>query len=399
MSVTDKRIVYATLEPTNLVFGDPTTLTRLTVHPDERIAGPSLTIATDQIYVSWAEGAIRGSSDDGYYLSFAPGDIPESVPNRIVLPAPYPPDYVELNEVLPYRQLAAPLPATATAYRAGIRTAPSALDNAFSDGFTEEGLLGAGLEVRTRWSSRLQPALVVFEKGSIKGYQVVDWTRYPSLHPSLASDDEGNLYITWIDAAGQDFPVYLAATASGLRAAWDTPTGMDFAIALERLFGRAISALGLLVIGLSWIILPGFLLIFSLLIFREDSLRTRHGAMLLLILVFGLWAGKYLFTPDIIQSLPKLRDLPLIFPLLTLVFPQVLAFLPNQLALPAFVAPLVPYLVPGLTIVAGAGVARLAYLSRTRYPGVVPAFLIVAVVDLFLALQVYALNYYDPVAF
>jgi hypothetical protein len=48
---------------------------------------------------------------------------------------------------------------------------------------------------------------------------------------------------------------------------------------------------------------------------------------------------------------------------------------------------------------AGVFVASLAYIRPVKYPSLVPAYLIIAVTDLFLALQIYALTYHDPVKF
>jgi hypothetical protein len=111
------------------------------------------------------------------------------------------------------------------------------------------------------------------------------------------------------------------------------------------------------------------------------------------------WAGKLLLTGDLLNSLPKLRDLPLLFPWMTLLAPETLAYLPNQLGLPSGVSALMPFVLPGLTLVAGALVARVVYLRRVKEPHAIPAYLIMAAVDVFLAIEIYALTHYDPMQF
>jgi hypothetical protein len=312
----------------------------------------------------------------------------------IALPSSYQPDYSPASGSLPYRQLAAGLPPGTDTGRAHIRSAP-----ALTVGIGGETPLGISIWIRTAWSTQLQPALAVLKGGAVHGFQVAGWSRYPSLHPNLATDHEHNLYLTWIDAAGKSLPVYLASTAPAFRAAQDSVTGRDVRIGLERLLGRLVSALGLALFALSWLVLPGFCLISSLFIVREDSLDTDRGMALLLLIIGAHWAGRFLFSADILNNLPRMSDLPLIFPLGTLLLPNTWAYLPNELHLPLIIAPIMPYLIPSLTLAAGAIATRLAYLNRVRYPSLVPAYAILAAVDLFLSIQIYALAHYDPVSF
>jgi hypothetical protein len=241
--------------------------------------------------------------------------------------------------------------------------------------------------------------LVILDDGKVKGYQVVGWTRYPSLHPSLAADDDGDLYLAWLDATGSTFPVYLATTDPSLLAVWDRLTVDDLTVTLTQIMGRLVSAMGVALMAVSWIILPGFFLVVALFVIREDNLDSFRGQVVLLLLIGLHWAGKFLFTPEVLTSLPRLSDLPLIFPQLTLLVPGELAYLPQQAHLPAFIAPLMAYVLPVLTLIAGAIVARLFYLKRVKYPSFVVAYIIVAAVDIFLTIQIYALTHYDPVKF
>jgi hypothetical protein len=400
-SAGERRISYTTLDPSSLAFSWPIYLTTVMIQSTtsslggsaEELIGPVLAMDPEQIIVSWTVGETRGSDDDVYFVSFVPGEPKELFPRQVALPPLYQPDYVETRGAFPYRQLAGSLPQSAARNRASLRSAPATIA-----GEVEEVPLAIGVWVRTQWSPQLQPALVVLDEGKVKGYQVVNWSRYPSLHPTLSADADDNLYLAWIDAAGKTYPVYVATTAPSPKALWDTVTQDDLLVTLEQLFGRTLSAFGLVFVGLSWLILPGFFLIVALFVFREDSLSTSRGQIVFLVLVGLHWTGKYLFTPEFLTSLPKMSDLSLIFPLLPILAPETFAYLPNQLGLPPFVAPLIPYIVPGLTLIAGAIVTRLLYLRR-KHANLVPAYLILAIVDVILALQIYALTYYDPIKF
>jgi hypothetical protein len=402
LAVAERRLMSTTLDPSTLTFSWPMYLTTVMLHgssglggSSEVLKGPAIALVAEQVLVTWAVGQVRGSNDDAFYASFVPGEAKEVLPRRITVPSSYQPDYSEASGSLPYRQLAPPLPATAVAHRTFALTAPATVAGSAE----KEVPLAVSLWLRTSWGAQLQPALVIIDGGKVRGFQVVGWSRYPSLHPSLAADADGNLYLAWADAAGKTFPIYLASTAASLQATWDTPTRDDLRVALERWFGRLLSAFGLVLLVVSWLFLPGLVLIITLFLFREDSLETARGRMVLFLMIGLYWTGKYLFTSNILTSLPRMSDWPLIFPLLPLLAPATFAYLANQLQLPAFIAPLMPYLVPGLTLILSAIVTRLLYLNRSKYPNLVPAFLILAAVDLFLSLQIYALAYYDPAKF
>ncbi|MGD8491397.1 MAG: hypothetical protein PVJ26_17965 [Anaerolineae bacterium] len=360
----------------------------------QQVEGPTIALEADRITMSWTVSEVRGTRGDAFSLSFVPGESKEPVTRRIVLPAAYPADYAPSSGLLPYRQLAPALPSTAAAYGAEVRGTPSTVT-----GRNGEVPLALSMQIRTDWSAEFQPALAVLEAEKATGYQVVGMTGSPSLSPVLAADADGQLYMAWVDARGREYPVYLATTAPAVRAAWDRLSSSDLALALEQLFGRIISAAGVALLGISWLILPGFFLVITLFIFREDYLYTSRGWIVLYVLTGMHWAGKLLLTGDLLNSLPKLRDLPLLFPWMTLLAPETLAYLPNQLGLPSGVSALMPFVLPGLTLVAGALVARVVYLRRVKEPHAIPAYLIMAAVDVFLAIEIYALTHYDPMQF
>jgi len=397
----ERRLYYTSLEPATLTLDWPMYLSTVILQgggslqgSPEGLWGPLLALEEGQVTVVWLVGRGESGQSRGYFATFVPREVRELLPRRLAVPARYQPNYAPASGSLPYRQLALSLPFDKASSGTPLHTLP-----ATTEGQVQEIPLAASLLLRTRWSPQIQPALLVLKEGKLKGFQVVAWTRHPSLHPSLAEDAEGNLYYAWLDAEGNASAVYLATTAPALKAAWDRLERDDLRVALERLSGRAISAVALIVIALSWLILPGFLLILALFVFREDSLLTVRGKVVFLILIGAHWVGKYLVAPDVLTMLPKMSELPLIFPLLPVLAPGVFAYLPNQLHLPPFVALWIPYLIPSLTLLAGVLVMRLLYLRRSRHPNLVLAYLIVAVIDLFLAMQIYALTYHDPIKF
>jgi hypothetical protein len=402
LSASQVEIDYITLDPGSLTFSGAGLLSNVELRAGasslggspEQLNGPALALVHDGLLAAWSVGQARGSEDTAFFQSIVPGQTQQLPPRRIDLPASYQPDYDPANGPLPYRQLAAPLTAAAVANRAHTRTAPATVS-----GISTEVPLALSLWVRTAWSPQLQPGLVIVADGEVKGFQIVGWSRYPSIHPTLETGADGSLYLAWIDAAGREFPVYLATTAPRLRESWDELNRNDMRIELERFLGRLVSALGLALVALSWLVLPGFGLIVALFVVREDSLDTSRGRALLFSLVGLHWAGKYLLASGMLTHLPRMSDLPLIFPLGPLLFPGTFAYLPNELRLPALIAPAVPYLVPSLTLLAGAIVTRLAYLGRKKHRSLVPAYVILAAVDLFCSLQIYALAHYDPVSF
>lgn len=401
LSGSERQLLYTQLELAPLAFSWPMYLDTelLRTGPSlsgssQQIEGPTIALDGEGVLVNWTLSEIKGTRGDAFYVEFVPGEVKELHPRRIALMPSYPPEYEQASGPFSYRQLAGGVPATAVAYRTDVRGAPVTVS-----GQHGEVPLALSALVRTAWSPEFQPALVILQDGQTKGYQLVGLTRFPSLDPVLALDAGRQLYMAWIDATGKEYSVYVATTAPAIRAAWDRIGTGDLAVALEQLLGRMISALGVVLLGISWIILPGFFMVVTLFIFREDSLFTARGWTVLYLLVGMHWAGKFIFSPGFLTTLPRLSDLPLIFPLSTLLAPETLAYLPNQVGLPGFLAPLVSYLLPTLTLAIGALVARVVYLKRAREPHAVLAYLIIAVVDIFLAVEIYALTHFDPMRF
>lgn len=397
----ERRLYYSRVATDSLLFQWPMYLSTLLLQGGgsvqgsaESLQGPVLAIEADEATVIWTVARGETGEGRGFFATFVPGEVKELVPRRLAVSPGYQPDYAAASGSPPYRQLAPPLPLDKIASATPVHTLP-----ATTQGQVHEIALAASLVLRTRWSPQIQPALLVVKAGRLEGFQVVAWTRHPSLHPTLAADGQGHLYYAWLDAEGREFAVYLASTAPALCSAWDSLTSTDLQVALERLFGRLVSAVALIVVALSWLILPGFFLLAALFVLREDTLLTTGGRVVFLVLVGLHWAGKYLVTPEILTMLPRLSDLPLIFPLLTVLAPHAFAYLPNQLHLPPFVAPWLSYLVPSLSLLAALSVTRLFYLRRTRRPNLVLAYMFLIVIDLFLSLELYALTYHDPIKF
>ena len=400
-SARERRLYYSHLDAATLEFDWPMYLSTLLLQgggslqgSPETLQGPVLALEEGQATVVWTIARGATGEGQGFFVTFVPGEVKELVPRRLAVSPRYQPDYAAANGSLPYRQLAAPLPLERTTGGTPLHTLPTT-----TKGQAREIPLAASLVFRTRWSPQIQPALLVLQNGRLQGFQVVAWTRHPSLYPALTADAQGNLYYAWLDAEGKTFAIYLASTSPPLRAAWDSLTGGDVQIALERIFGRLVSAVALIVVALSWLILPGFFLILALFVSREDSLLTVRGKIVFLILITTHWAGKYLVTPEVLTMLPRMSELPLVFPLLTVLAPEVFAYLPNQLHLPPFVAPWLPYLIPSLTLLVGLWVMHLLYLRRSKQPNLVLAYMFLAAIDLFLSMQLYALVYHDPIKF
>jgi len=393
-----REIYYATLDVNALAFSAPAHLATERIY--DQLHGPVVALEreeTDRVYVGWTLATRRVfggravAQHDAFYVSFPPAKAGSMPPTRISLSPWFPPAYLPTSSDLSCTQLALPYPDDWTASRAGFYLSPAALPGAAS-----EAMWAVSMYAQTQWSQQLQPALVAFDQGRVKGYQLAAWTAHPSLRPALEVDAADHLYLAWLEASGKrDAFVYAASTAPALRDAWDKPTASDWLIELERITIRLLSATGLIFTASVWVVVPVVWIFVALAVLRGTSLAESKGRIIFLGAVVLHWASKYLSTPEVSTRLPHPGYLPLISPLLTLLSPKLALQLAQPASLPAWMG----FLVPILSLAVSLIFVHLLYLRWKDEPSSLVAYVLLALADVFISLQVYALTYFDPIKF
>jgi hypothetical protein len=167
---------------------------------------------------------------------------------------------------------------------------------------TSELAIAAAVKIDyLRRKQEVQISTLFLRDGEIRDYQLLSFSPANSDAPSLLSDDEGNLFLTWLEKG--DLPgstVYFATTSQAFAQNLDQFELKDFlSIAFESLFGIA-SGLVLIPLGLVWIVVPIILLALTTRLRKEDETLTAPGTLISLALaIAAFWGGKTVFLPQI----------------------------------------------------------------------------------------------------
>lgn len=354
-------IYYAPFDLQEAVLRDPHEIVSFSAPLGVKMHGPELGLTRDETYIFWSRevrgGGLTPPMAESYYVSFPLGE-PQLArrPRDIELPVTNDPSYETLDSVFNVRQLASgeTLSGASFVYMPSTIRMPE-----------EELAVAFAVELVGRTREIIQPALTLWEKGGMRGYQIVGKTRNVSLRPSLLGDEGKNLHLVWIDSAGfGTYDVYHASTAPEVRQYLNRITVRDVMGALFDLAWAVAQAVSFFPLLFVWGFLPLTLIAIYSVISAEGSLSLRGPRIVLVLSILLYVAVKYLFQPNWLGGLPLPRRLPL--------------RISNILM---YVA---PFVVSG---VAG-GITRL-YAKRQERATLFSTFLIFVVSDTLLTLLIY----------
>ena len=323
---------------------------------------PSLGLAGEDVYVFWSVerrgGGLAPPSGEAYYLVFPKGEPGwGGAPRQVAIPPFNYPQYEQVESRFDLHELAG---TDSEVMPSQFVYTPSA-----TQGQYDELAVAYSVQLIGRTQSIIQVILTLWGEGELKGYQIAASTPTSSLKPVLTNDAQGELHLTWIDAAGFGaFDVFYASTAPLVRQRLNRVTGQDI---MERTFAvmwGAVQAVGFIPIVFAWSFLPLFLIALYLFI-RVEGALSRRGPRIVLTLSVVLYTGfKYLFRPGWLAALPLPRGLP------------------------ATLAEAIIYVAP-LLIAVLAGLVVWAYGRKREAASLLPAFAIFVACDALLTLLLY----------
>ncbi len=330
------RFLYAAYEAGQVEHGVQVTLLATRFNPSVVMKGPGLGLDGQRGYLFWTV-EVRAGLEAGVVTTSAlifPLSDPAStrLMEALAVPSAY---------NLEYRSV------EAAALRAGerlpVETWPPNLTTHISDAAPVGAVQGEfALAFRARVDYLLrkdvyQIGLLYFREGEVRDYQLVSFTTRDSVVPSLRSDSQGNLHLTWLEKGElPGFLVYYATTSpDAVRALARLTLDDGLRLAGETLFGMVSGAL-LFPMALAWMVIP--LLLMGVLHFL---LRGRFGetwigqALMLGLPLIAYWVAKLAFFPDIFYYVPFSAWIPII--------PRTLEA-PLRLGVPLLIAALAAYL-------------------------------------------------------
>lgn len=162
--------------------------------------------------------------------------------------------------------------------------------------------------------TKFQIGALYFQDGGPTGYQYLSFTPSGSSRPAVFSDDQGSLYLTWLEkGALPGWMIYFASTAPDLQDALHNLTLDDLGrLSADIAFGMLSGAI-LIPMALTWL-LPTFLalLAVSRLHGREETLRTPGALASVALALVVLWVFKLAFLPGMRSYVPFSAWLPAI---------------------------------------------------------------------------------------
>jgi hypothetical protein len=153
-----------------------------------------------------------------------------------------------------------------------------------------------------RHKEEFQIAILFFEAGQPTSYQLITFNAASSRLPYLAKDDNGYLYLTWIQKGDeQGNLIFFGTTNPELRESISQFDGSDAVrVSSDILFGL-FSGMILTPIGIVWLLVPMVVIGVTSIIRKEDEPFYALGTLITAALAMAAyWYGKY-FTLQILD--------------------------------------------------------------------------------------------------
>jgi hypothetical protein len=304
----DTTYYYAVYDAGVFEAGRETAVYRPQLKPTDIMSGPWLGMDNQQVYLVW-NISVRTGPEAGkiltQYLTFPPGHPallsgPQAmiVPGTADLDYEYTPDdgLAAGQRVLPIDVYPSTTAVTDAALLTTNQPAPEmavAFDALVQHEFRKE---------------RGQIGIMYLKNWQVNGYQLLSFTPNASVMPSIISDADGYLYLTWLERADSGgFQIYFASTAPDLVVALSDVTTGDLArIGRETIFGLLSGAVLSPILVALWTLLPMLMLYITSILRRgQAGKRVLVGTIISLLLAFAAyWLVKLATIPGIRSYVP-----------------------------------------------------------------------------------------------
>lgn len=284
-----------------------------TVPQTASMIGPTLGLDANQIYIYWGQ-IIRTGLEAGTtttrYIAFpygAPDQL--SAPQEIVIPGehdlaydPFPAGSLDVGE----RYSLESRPSPSLTVLQDINTNPV---------FEDESAVTFRAAVNYYWRrSASQIGMVYMKDGLPTSYQLLSFTQQTSSDPTVISDNDGRLYITWLESGDVSrFNVLFASTSPAIRETFN-PVTMDDVTQLSAatIFGLLTGILLAPVAAMIWLVVPVITIPLTSIFRRgEQTLRSPGTMVTIIVAVIVFQIVKIASLPAMTDYVPFSAWLPL----------------------------------------------------------------------------------------
>jgi hypothetical protein len=337
--------------------------------------GPTIGLDNENAYIFWSMIFYSGPNAgtiEANFAHFPKGDTVSGVKEQS-LRVPY--GYTLPYEALESTLISGPRVDLGSANDLGGTDITQSFPNTVaSDELVVAVLARLGYTMR---KTKPQVAAVYFGEGDANTYQQLSFTPTSSTSPTIVSDTQEHLYLTWLergDAAG--WGIYFSSTASDLKEALRGVNTSDVAsVTVETVFGLVAGAL-LVPFSLAWAVPAIVVLMLTSRLRRSEDNLVGGGAFAgLALALLVLWGIKLSILPGIHDYVPFSAWIPII--------PDWL-YEPMRIGIPVVIAIL-------------SALAAWRYLVRKQDNSPYKFIVIYAVVDGMLTMAIYGLFIYGAV--
>ena len=313
-------------------YQEPMLIYSTGVSPSVRVDGPVVGVDDEVGYIIWSEAIVSGL-DAGVrntFFRYFPVEEPDAIRPKMSIRVP----------------IIANMPADefySGSFDTGKRVfvysgipSTSSIDNVqFLDGQFEETAIVFRARSEFKWRDFRNQANVAFlSDGLVTSYQPLSYTSAESYYPSIVTDQNKNLYVTWLEKGESTYRVYLTTTDPVKMVQIDQVTTQDYLyLAAEGLFGMMAGAVLSPFAAAAWGGIGLFAFVFNLILsrFHKPIFRT-IGEILSMaggVGVFwfmkratlpGLRGGEYVPFSAWIPRLPEVLHQPLTIGVPILIF-------------------------------------------------------------------------------
>lgn len=306
------RIYYA-YYPSGVIEPEQKTIIHIfQVKPGHLLIGPWLGVDGENTYVFWLNKILTGFSSGEtltHYIAFPLGQGRIVTPKRLLIPEITELDYQEIDDtILQTGPVVALNEQAASIHIEEISVTSQA---------NEDLIISFQAKTKGRWNIfNKEIGTMLFLNAEPKYYQIVSRSAPNSFAPSITSDGNSDLYMTWFEPAGEnDQLIYIATTAQDIHTAMGPPNFSDVSpMVYDALFGISFGLLLSIPFAIFWMIIP--LITYGLTSKLRSSNKQRIGKigsiLTIGLILIEFWIIKYNMFVGVDSYVPFSTWIPLI---------------------------------------------------------------------------------------
>jgi hypothetical protein len=277
------------------------------------MVGPTLGLDRDNIYIYWIKllrTGLDAGSMESRFVTF-----PQTAPDQVSRPQT---TFIPAEHDLSYEPFSEEAIRVGARYPLDDRPSPGlSVIQDINTNLNQENELAVVFRAAVNYYWRReasQIALVYLQDGTPTSYQLLSFTQQPSTDPTVVSDENGSLYVSWLETGDVSrYKVYFASTSDSIVNAFNPLTVSDVTdLTAATIFGLLTGVLLAPVAAVLFLVLPMLVVGLTTIIRRGEQSFRSPGTIISIILAIAIFqVAKVAALPGMIDYVPFSAWLPL----------------------------------------------------------------------------------------